>query len=653
LNLPRALALFEAALDQPEADRRSWLTAATTDDPALRAEVEGLLAAHARSGGFLEPVVPEAVPARLGAWRIDRLLGRGGMGEVWRADRADGAFEQQVAIKLLGGVALDPEARRRAEAERAFLAALEHPNIVRVVDGGSLADGRPWVAMEYVEGERIDRWCAARGLDPRERVRLFLQVVDAVDAAHRALIVHRDLKPANVLVTAAGVVKLLDFGIAKSLDGLAPQAHTAAGLGPMTPEYAAPEQLQGRPPTIAVDVWALGVLLHELLTGQLPFPVQGLGFAEVLQRLQAAPASRASGRVDAQRLALARGAIGAWRRQLRGDLDRVLATALEVDPARRYASAREFADDLRHWLAHRPVRARSGGAAYRAAKFVRRHRLPVLVAGAALVAVLAGAGVALQQARIARAEAERARAASAFLGDVLGWADPIVSGREPTLREALDRAAERIASRFAGQPELEADVRMVIGQGYVSLYATDAAQRELDRVLALRTAPSVARARALVALASVDWTRGRTDTAERRYREALAIPALDEDAVAKAEAWNDYAAMLNEVGRYEEAFAAATSAQRATTPAQAPRVYATILSNRAYAEDGLGRAAESLATYAEGAAMLERDLPAAAVDLSINLNNQAMVLRALGPVARQRPVRHAVREPRDVPPRDR
>ncbi|MBN8482142.1 MAG: serine/threonine protein kinase, partial [Xanthomonadales bacterium] len=299
-----ALALFEAALALAPVERRAFIERETTHDAALRAAALALLDAHAASEGFLEPAVEPAVH-ELGAWRLLERIGAGGMGQVWLAERRDGAFEQRVAIKVLAATLGDGEAVRRAEAERQFLAWLDHPNIARVLDGGTTPQGQPFLVMEHVDGEPVDAWCAARALDPKARIGLFLQVLGAVEAAHAALIIHRDIKPANVLVTAQGTVKLLDFGIAKSLDARVRGVATEAGAGPLTPDYASPEQLAGAPLTTACDIYALGLLLHELLTGRRAFERGPLSLIEYAQRVSAHAPTRPSARLDGGALGLA------------------------------------------------------------------------------------------------------------------------------------------------------------------------------------------------------------------------------------------------------------------------------------------------------------------------------------------------------------
>lgn len=634
MKLAETLRLLEQALERAEPERGTYLFELEGIAPEQREAALALLSAHRASAGFLEPDSAAPMPELLGPWRLLAPIGAGGMGRVWLAERADGRYAQRVALKVMSGLLGDAQALQRAAAERQFLAALEHPNITRIFDAGVTPEGQPYVVMELVEGERIDRWCARAGLDAEARVRLFLKVLDAVDAAHRALIVHRDLKPANVLVTPAGEPKLLDFGIAKSLDGGIDGPRTGTGLSPMTPQYASPEQLQARPPTTACDVWSLGVLLYELLTGQLPFDLDGVPLAAMLPRLREAPTTRASQRIDPQRLHIPASAVGGWRRALRGDLDRVLLKALAFEPERRYPSARALGDELQRWLDHQPVLARHGGGWYRFGKFVRRHRLPVAAAGAALLALMIGLGVAAQQAREARAQAARAESAASFLAQMIDWADPTQSGGEITLRQAIDRAAAEVGTRFADQPELEAEVRLALGRGYNSLLAYEAAQVQLDRVLALLPAASAKRASAELSAAVLDWSLGRTDRAEQRYREAIRL--FEQHGVGGTPlgtAWSDYAALLNEQERYQEAFSAAVAGLGHIDAVADPRNRAAALGNRAFAEDGLGRFEDAERSYAESSAIFQSLLPATAFDLSINLNNRAVLMRGLNRIA--------------------
>lgn len=624
----RALALLEAALDQPAETRADFIRRSAADDVALCADALALLVAHDASGRRFEPDPDRRMPQILGGWRIERRIGAGGMGEVFEATRQGSGYSQRAAIKRLavglgGAVAIE-----RFEAERRFLARLEHPGIARIIDGGSESDGRPWVAMEFIDGEPIDRWCRAHGLAVRARVRLFLEVIEAVDYAHRALILHRDLKPSNVMVTAEGKVKLLDFGIAKSLDDAAPGL-TATAIGPLTPEYASPEQLDGRPLTMASDVYALGLLLFQLLTGRLPIDDPGrLLSASERRRLSETP-SRPSLVLDATALAIAPADTGRWARQLDGDLDRVLMKALAVDVDRRYPSARALGDDLERWLADRPVAARAGDRVYRARLFVRRNRIAVAAASAALAALAVGLAVAAHQARVATAAAARAESANAFLLELLTEANPVASGREPSLIDAIAQAVERIPAHFAGQPDSEADIRHAIGLAYTNLMRLDEAEAEFTRALALRREGTPGYAEVLQARALLAWTRGRTDQAEADYRAALAVYAAAPAQARKVgEIENELAALMSDLGRYKQAVlhaqAAVASGRTLELP---PGALGTRLENLGSALQGAGRLRESELTYREAIAKLEQALPERTVALAVALNNFALVYR--------------------------
>ena len=623
----RALGLLDQALTRPPPEREDFLRHAAGDDPGLLRDALALLRAHGDSAGLLEtPRLPECI----GAWRVLERLGAGGMGEVYRVERSDGGYRQQAALKLTAFGWAGPEAIARFHAERAFLAQLEHPNVARIIDGGTAPDGRPWVVMEYVAGEPIDRWCAAHQWPLRPRIELFLQVLAAVQAAHRALILHRDIKPANILVTADGQAKLLDFGIAKSLS--AEGGLTATGLAPLTPQYASPEQLAGRALTTASDVYALGLVLHLLLTGRLPHEPGERSPAEIEARLRTAVPTRPSAALDPTALALAPREAAAWRRHLEGDLDRVLLKALAVDVDRRYASAAEFAADLERWLDLRPVAARQGDRGYRLRLFVRRNRLAVAAGTAAALALSAGLAVAAYQATLARAEAARARSANEFLLRLIADADPTASGREPSLKEALDQAVSRIPEHFSGQPASEADVRLGIGRAYTNLMQLDAAAAQFGRALALREPGTPGYADVLQGQALLDWTLGRTDAAETHYRQALAVfardPALRRQAGAVR---NDLASLLNDVGRYEEAVQLATAAvDDARALGLDPGALGARLENLGSALQGAGRLDQADTTYRQAIAALEQALPQRTVALAVALNNYALVHRDAG-----------------------
>ncbi|MEM8994711.1 MAG: serine/threonine-protein kinase [Acidobacteriota bacterium] len=410
----RVFSVLDEALDAEPAGRGALLDRLCGDDAALRAEVDRLLAkepsgilaapafdVHGRGDG-----AEGGVGRTIGDYRLVEVLGRGGMGTVYVAERV--SFEQRVALKIIRrGLDLDPILVQRFENERQVLARLEHPGIARLLDGGSTAEGLPYVAMELVDGEPLDAYCRTRELGLRARLELFSKVLDAVGYAHQNLVVHRDLKPGNILVDAQGQPKLLDFGISKVLDdGLAASPlHTATGESPMTPRYASPEQIRRQPITTAADVYVLGVLLFELVTGVPAYATDDP--AELTRWVCEREAERPSTAVrrrdgglpglDPERL----------RRRLAGDLDAIISKALRKAPAERYGSVEALADDLRRHLDGLPVRARRGDSRYRAAKFVRRHRLPLMVVSLIVLTIVGAAGAVAYYAVQAQEHAER------------------------------------------------------------------------------------------------------------------------------------------------------------------------------------------------------------------------------------------------------
>jgi len=380
--------LFDRAVDRPESERAAFLDTERRRDAELAAEVARLLDAHAAAGEFLErPAIdhvratapPAETPDRIGPWEIERELGHGGMGTVYLASRSVDGFRQTVALKVVRR-GMDTEfVLQRFRGERRILAGLDHPGIARLLDGGSTEGGAPYFVMEYIDGRHLLEEARARDLPVRERLRIFLEVCDAVAYAHRHLVVHRDIKPSNVLVTAEGVPKLLDFGLAKLVrpDGEGADGRTETALRLLTPDYASPEQVRGEPVTTATDIYSLGVVLYELLTGKRPYRVTGRSAEAIARAVCEEEPARPSAAAAA----------------LRGDLDNVVLMALRKEPERRYASVEQFAEDIRRHLDGRPVAARKDTLAYRTGKFIGRHKTSVAVSAAAVL-LLAGASVA-------------------------------------------------------------------------------------------------------------------------------------------------------------------------------------------------------------------------------------------------------------------
>ncbi|GAB5533914.1 MAG: hypothetical protein Rubg2KO_01630 [Rubricoccaceae bacterium] len=488
VSWPRVKALFEDALEQPARERSSWLDDACEGDADLRVAVERLLAAENTAedyfGAFARDLGtgdPDALPlpGRIGPWQVVREVGRGGMGQVLLAERADGLFDQRVAIKLVHP-GLAPDLIARFRAERRILAGLEHPGIARLLDGGQAPDGRPYLAMEYVDGEPVTVYADRKRLSIDARLDLFEQICEAVAYAHRHLVVHRDIKPSNVLVAesedASPTVKLLDFGIAKLVasdgeDG--PPTRIERRM--LTPHYAAPEQVRGEAVTTATDVYALGVLLYELLTGQRPYgPTQSAHSAEraILEASPTLPSTAVLNGEAVAELAESRATSPArLRRRLQGDLDRIALAALRKSPDARYATAEALSRDVARHRSGLPVEARAPTLGYRTAQFIRRHRLGMAVTVAVLLlstvfSVITTRSVLAERDRT-RAERDRAEQVSTFLSDLLSTAeDPSVD--QTTILRLLEPAVARAENELAADPEAQARVLHTLGTLYVN-----------------------------------------------------------------------------------------------------------------------------------------------------------------------------------------
>jgi serine/threonine-protein kinase len=558
----RIEALFEEVVLLPASERTQWLTAACAHDPQLRSEVELLLSAHERGGGILDSdstaqavsslVEETMVDRRVGAWRILRELGRGGMGIVYVAERADGAYRRQVAIKVLRRDQDVGDFRQRFEAERQILASLDHPNIARVLGGGTTDDGLSYIAMEYVDGLPIDTFCTRHHLSLEERLRLCAVVARAVQHAHGKLIVHRDLKPSNILVTPDGTVKLLDFGIAKVLDpdavgSASPQPRT--GMHLLTPEYASPEQLRGEPVTTAADVYSLGVVMYEVLTGRRPFRVKDRALSDWLrvileqqpmrpsdalaphQDLPAAAEERRIAPIDPMALALR--VQEQWlRRRLKGDLDRIVLMALRKEPERRYASSEQLAEDIERHLTGHPVIARADSAAYRWRKYLRRHWWE-LGASTLVVLLLAAYAVTLtiQNRRVlnaleqSRTEAERSEQVSQFLLRL--FENPTTAAGEANpgaVRALLEGGLTRVEA-LQGQPGAQAEMLTALGRVHRHIANYEGARVILERALELQGSvggePGPGMAETQMALGDVYRMMDRYDEAKFLLQAAL------------------------------------------------------------------------------------------------------------------------------------
>jgi len=524
--------LFLAAVEQPGASRAAWLDAQCEGDFDLRLEVESLLQADAPSDvsssvarAVTSAIAESAITApvigtqTVGPYRILREIGQGGMATVYLAVREGGDFEQRVAIKVVRGL-LGGDALRRFRAERQILASLEHPSIARLLDGGTTADGVPYLAMEYVDGMPIDQYCRERGLTIHERLQLFGRVCDAVTHAHRNLVVHRDIKPSNILVTPDGTPKLLDFGIARLIadDGPSGMPLTITGMRMLTPEYASPEQVRGEPITTAADVYSLGVLLFELLTGQRPLAFTTRQTGEIERVVCTVEPRRPSTAVKS----------GKDSRQLAGDLDTIVLTALRKEPARRYASASHLAEDIRRHLDGRTVVARQPTWSYRSSRFIRRHRAGVAVA-VVFTAVVIGFGATLfMQNRRVLAERDASEQVTDLLLELYSAYDPTSSrGSRVTAQELLDRGASRIQTELKGQPVMQARMLDRFGALLTNIGLSDRAVDVLRSSLAARESTgdtdSAATAETLAHLAIALTERGEMAEAEQLAQRAIEI----------------------------------------------------------------------------------------------------------------------------------
>ena len=581
--------IFQRALDLPPDVCETYLRDACAGDAELHNEVMALLRADREPNRLLDgraidaigvPDAGLAAGSVVGSYRIIRRIGSGGMGAVYLAERADGQFEQRVALKVIKRGMDSAAVLARFQAERQILARLQHPNISRLTDGGVTADGLPFFTMEYVDGLPITRYCDEHRLSIEERLDLFQSVCAAVHYAHGNLVVHRDLKPGNILVTADGQVKLLDFGIARVI-GEEDAGLTMSGQRVMTPAYASPEQVRGEPVTTASDVYSLGVVLYELLCGRHPHRDTASTAAELERAITEAPAERPSRfvtRIDhssatappslddiasARRTAPAR-----LRRRLEGDLDNICLMALRKEPERRYSSAVQLLDDIRRHLSGRPVSARADTVRYRAGKFVRRNATGVVV-GAALVVVVAALTVVytikLEHERDrARLEAQKAAATSDFLSGLFKEADPYTSrGETITAREMLDRGRDRVHKELGAHPDVLADMLGTIGEAYGNLGVFDDAISSLKECLALRIRVA----------------------GERDTTTVLTMESLTE--------------YLNEAGHYDEADSVGTRALAIARTLPSRRLLAASLGTEAVTQNYLGNYDEAEKLFRE------------------------------------------------------
>lgn len=645
---------LEELLELPVTERETALRNMNLPE-SRRQRLRELLLGHERSGDFLEPGEGISLPLapglpqpgeRVGIYRIERPINAGGMGVVYLAWRDDGLYRQRVAIKLIqpAQLVLDPVRRQGLltsfEEERAILAQLQHPNIVHILDGGRTELGVPYLVMEFVDGVDLMRYCREQQLDVNARLELFCQVCEAVQEAHRHLIVHRDLKPGNVLVDTNGNPRLLDFGIAKLVDplhesGTASDTQTTV-LGTMTPAYASPEQIRRLPITTRSDIYSLGVILYQLLSGKRPYDTGQMTPAQVERMVcdtEPPTLSRALQDGDATP------GYAQPLRRLSQDLDRIVAKALHKEPERRYGSAQELADDLRRHLAGRPVLAQPDTWRYRASKFLSRHRVASVLVGSALMLILAASGLALYQGHQARIAAQATAEINNFLLEVLGQSNVDHTGVEVSLGDVLESAAQQLDNRFGERPAIAAGVRHAIGASLLSLNRLEAAERQI--LTGLAEAQSVfgdahpTTWKLTDALALLRFEQGHYQEAATRLEQVVTQmqQAGQQHLPFYVTASSNLGYIHMMLGQYAaarpyvEQALAAIEQHGVSVPEDE---YANILSNHAQVLHDLGELELADAGYTRARELLRRLYPEGSRDIAILLNNRALLALDLG-----------------------
>ncbi|MEP6475252.1 MAG: serine/threonine-protein kinase [Gemmatimonadota bacterium] len=610
-------------LDGPALEAR--LAALASADAAVHAEVAALIQAAASMGDRFERGAASdsglGAPASglagqtLGPWQVTREIGQGGMGAVYEAHRVDDQFTKRVAIKTLAAGRESEPIVRRFRHERQILARLQHPNIATLLDGGMTPDGQPYFVMEYVEGLPLDQWCSSHAADLRQRIGLFQQVCAAVQYAHGQLVIHRDLKPRNILVTTDGTVKLLDFGIAKLLDPTSTRDDplTQTGALPMTAAYASPEQRSGQPVATASDIYSLGVILYELLTGARPAQAElGPPSTERPVVLPSRAVSGATSTPDGRRLS----------RTLAGELDSIVLKSLRTEPERRYQSAEQFGVDLGRYLEGKPVAAQSDAWSYRTGKFLRRHRAAAIAAVLAITTMVVGTVISLGQAREARVErdnalreATRTTRVTAFLQEVFASARPQREGRSVTVVQAIDSAIPRIDSSFSADPDLRAAIKLTLGATLNDMFLYERARPLLEDAYRLRRQldgdrPSKDQADALYDLANIEAQIGSAARAESLYRQSLGMLGRlpEPDSADIYEGLSNVAEVQLNQGRLAEAAALYDTVARALDRLKPSdlELRGVTRANRGTALAALGRSAEAEPVLREAVALFEQ-----------------------------------------------
>ncbi len=649
--------VFHTASSLPPDERPEFLERACQGDSDIRAEVERLLDSINQANDFLESPHDDFRPIlggvtnfdemvagqQIGPYQIVNVIGEGGMGVVYLARRADGTFKKDVAIKLIKRGMDTRTVLRRFALERQTLAMLNHPNIARLYDGGSTDDGLPYFVMEHIAGLPITKYCREKRLSIEDRLRLFRKVCAALSYAHRNLVIHRDLKPANILVDASGEAKLLDFGIAKLLsadEATATSEMTAQGACFVTPEYASPEQIKGQQVSTSSDVYALGILLYELLTGRRPYSFQNRSPLEIERTItkanpvppsQAITPSQASG----GQIGISAGKLS---KKIKGDLDTILMKALQKEPDRRYDSVDQLSDDLRRHLEGVPIIARQDSTKYRVGKFIKRHRIGLAFLVAIFAALLAGIAGFSWQAEIARKEASKANQTLTFLRKMLSSADPLSAGRKLTATEMLDKAAERIPKELQPFPEIEGEIRSILGEAYQHQGDYDKAYEHFQANIELlsnhygNNDPLVANG--FRELAVIEHYRGNLTEADSLYRRALTLYRQigETNSGDYAVAMNDFGTILLDHAQYDSAknvFENSLHLMKQVFEKNHFQI-GSALNNLAFVLDEQGDYTRADTVYSEALTVFRHNFGSEHPEIANSLNNLAFVKLNLG-----------------------
>jgi eukaryotic-like serine/threonine-protein kinase len=501
----RVKSLFQQAIELSPEQRKFFLNEQCKDDPGLRKEIESLIESYSKSGGLLEITSIQSdeseslndssdpfIGMTLGKYKVEKKIGDGGMAVVYSAVRIDEHFTRRVAIKFIKRGMDTEEIIKRFKIEQQTLAALNHPSIANIIDGGTSKNGLPYFVMELIEGEPINKYCKNKNLSVTEKLKLFRKVCSAIQYAHQNLVIHRDIKPVNIFVTSGGIPKLLDFGIAKLLNTSDGQTSlTRTGLRLMTLEYASPEQLKGEQITTSTDIYSLGIVLYEILTDNFPYKfnntlpyevervictTEPLKPSTVVRNIDNRLNEDKNNQLENSPKLFDTKHYAKISRRLSGDIDNIVLKAMQKETARRYSSAEQFSEDINSHLTGLPIIARRNSIGYRSRKFFERHKVGVIATAVILLSIIAGAVGIIYQSKAAANERDKAQTEAvkvekinSFLKDMLSSADPYEKGKDVKVVEILDNASKKIDSTLHGQPEIEAELRTTVGRTYEDL----------------------------------------------------------------------------------------------------------------------------------------------------------------------------------------